>query len=888
MKLEKRSRVAVIGGGAAGSFFALFLLHFAREKGLRPEITIYQQRKFDEPGPKGCKGCAGILSASLLRNLEELGLLLPEEIIQARIGQYMVHSPYTTISMANPEKGRPVASVFRGCGPRVSQAEAISFDGWLLRMAQMRGARVENQRVRAASVAPELIVEAGGAKITHDLIVLASGVNAPPITIRGAAYRPPPTRIMDQDELHAGTARVEAWLGNRAHIFLIPHSGMIFGSLVPKGEFINVSVLGGGKSPVSITDFLHQQTVKEVLQGPYRRVCGCRPRALIGPATHYWGERFVAIGDAAVSRLYKDGIGSALLTARQAARTAVFQGISNRDFARHYYPFCRRIERDNWWGRLLFSVNDRGKNSRVFMLAQQRLIGNEQADTAGPRAFTKVAWGMFTGSYSYGRIARMGLKPTSLARLFGALLLEGAGGLVRRGVPQTRKLLVESRRVLILGSGFGGTYALRNLVPLLNRNENVEITMVSEENYFLFSPLLHEVAMGGIESRHIAYPIRRLHWRDRFTFIQASVEGIDLKDRQVITTRGRLNFDYLILALGSVTNTSQIGPPGDHVFTLKNLLDSIRIRDHIIGIFEQASVERDPDRQRQLLTFVIAGAGYTGIQLVTELRDFIHRNLIRFYFYKTIDPRQIRMILVEAEPAIVPELHPALGSYVINHLRQAGIEIRLGARLTRVGADRVEIDWQETVPTCTLIWAAGVIANPRVAELEVPKDSLGRVRVNEYLEVRGFPGVYAVGDCVHFEDPRTGQPIPPRAHTAVRQAKAAAHNILAEIRGRDRKPYRYSNTSEMVSLGGSKAVVRFYRLRIYGLAARFIWLVGYSFLVTGFSNRSRIILDWLLSFIFGRDITFLQIARERRVGRPEDTAGESKEGREFPPPESVR
>jgi NADH dehydrogenase len=451
----------------------------------------------------------------------------------------------------------------------------------------------------------------------------------------------------------------------------------------------------------------------------------------------------------------------------------------------------------------------------------------------------------------------MTLGPASMVKFSSALLKELLSSLLPKRVAYPRKLHVGGKKVLILGSGFGGTYALRNLVPSLNRNENVETTMVSDENFFLFSPLLHEVAMGRIETRHIAYPIRRLHWRDRFDFVQASVEKIDLRDHKVITTKGTLDFDYLVLALGSITDMSGLSSVEGNIFTLKTLRDSMLIRNHLIGLFEQASIETDPERQRRLLTFVVSGGGYTGVQLVTELRDFIYRSLIRLY--KAINPDNIRIILVESGPKIVAELHTDLGVYVMKQLQHMGIEVRLTSQITHVWEDRVEINGIESIPTSSLIWVAGGVANPRIAELNVEKDGIGRALVNEYLEVSGFPGVYAVGDCAHFEDPRAGRPIPPRAHTAVRQAKIVARNILAEIRGRDKKPYRYSSNSEVVSLGASKAVFRFYGLRLYGFPALLVWLVGYSMLVTGTYNRIRIIMDWLLSLVFGRDTTLLKL-----------------------------
>ncbi len=508
---------------------------------------------------------------------------------------------------------------------------------------------------------------------------------------------------------------------------------------------------------------------------------------------------------------------------------------------------------------MLFSINDRTKDSRAFLWTQYRLIGDEQNNAKGPQPYTKATWGMFTGSYSYRRIASMTLSPASLVKFLVAFSRESLRSLSHKGVAYPKKLHIGSRKVLILGSGFGGTYVLRRLVSSLNRNENVETTMVSDENFFLFSPLLHEVAMGRIETRHIAYPIRRLHWRDRFNFVQASVEKIDLSGHKVITTAGALDFDYLVLALGSIADTSELSSVGSNVFTLKTLHDSMLVRNHIIGVFEQANIERAPERQKQLLTFVVSGAGYTGVQLVAELRDFIYGSLIRLY--KTIDAANIRIILVEAEPKIVAELHAKLGAYIMKHLQRMEIEVRLRSRVTRVWEDHVEINGIESVPTRTLIWVSGAAANPRISELDVAKDSIGRVLVNEYLEVRELAGVYAVGDCAYFEDTGSGQPIPPRAHTAVRQAKIVAHNILAEIRGGDKKPYLYSGTPQMVSLGASKAVFRFHNLRLYGFVARFIWLMGYSLLVTGAYNRIRIIMDWLLSLVFGRDTTVIKLKK---------------------------
>ncbi len=854
--------MAVIGGGPAGSFFALYLLHYARQAGKHYEINIYQERDFNGLGPKGCKGCAGILAMSLVENLKELDLTIPEEIIQSKIEHYAVHSPYTSISISNPDRGVKIFSVYRGGGPRVSHFEHdVSFDGWLLSQAQKQGAKVEDKRASRIFLKPETRVEVAGEKLDYDLIVLASGVNGRQVPIHGLNYHPTQTQTMAQDELYAGSEAVESSLRNMAHVFLIPNSGLVFGTLVPKGPFINVSLLSTGKRPISVTDFLNHELVKNVLPIQYERACGCRPRTLISPAANYYSDNFVAIGDAAISRLYKDGIGSSLLTARQAASTVVERGRSKRDFRRYYQPFFKKQNRDNRWGQLLFAINNWAKDNRIFLLTQDRLIGDEQQNT-GSQPFTRAAWGMFTGNYIYSNIAWMVFNPASAARLSLAFVIEGLSGLFRKKPAFPRKLHIGGKKILILGSGFGGTYCLNRLVRSLNKNENVETTMVSNENFFLFSPLLHEVATGSIETRHIAYPIRNLHWRDRFRFIQAEVKKINLKAHHVITSEGTLDYDYLILALGSVTDMSELASIEENVFTLKTLHDAMLIRNHIIQAFEQADIAHDPERQKQLLTFVVSGAGYVGIQLFTQMRDFIRKDLVKFY--KEIDPANVRLILVEAEAKIAAGLHTRLGAYVMKQLQDMDIEVRLKSRVTGVWKDRVEIsgqgtDAKEIVPAGTLIWVTGVIANPRIAELEAEKDDKGRVLVNEYMEVRGFPGVYAIGDCARFDDPQTGTPIPPRAHIAVRQAKAVARNLLAEIRGRGKRPYYYDNSAEVVSLGDTKAIFRFHRLRFYGFAARLVWITAYSLLVTGSYNRLRIMTDWIFATFFGRDTTFLKL-----------------------------
>ncbi|MBI2854922.1 MAG: NAD(P)/FAD-dependent oxidoreductase [Chloroflexi bacterium] len=415
------------------------------------------------------------------------------------------------------------------------------------------------------------------------------------------------------------------------------------------------------------------------------------------------------------------------------------------------------------------------------------------------------------------------------------------------------------RNIVVLGGGFGGVFSVIRLEQELRHDPSVNITLVSDQNFFLYTPFLHEVATGGIETRHIAYPLRRLRGKRHFNIQLGQVLDIDLKARRVTVSTGTLDYDYLVLALGSTTNMAELPGASSNIFTLKNLHDGIVLRNHVIRMFELADAETDTKIKKQLLTFVVVGAGHTGVQLVTELCSFVDHSLLKGY--RRIDPAMVRVLLVDEASHVLSGEDMKLAAVALKHLHLQRVETRLNSRVTRIWDHGLELNHQEMETTETVVWAAGVVANSVVATLPVAKDEKGRVIVDQYLRLPEYHCVYALGDNAHFSDRKTGLVLPPRAHYAVRQPKTVATNIIGDLRGKPLRKYHFRKAAELVSLGPRNAVLNLYGLHMSGLPARFIWLVGYLSIMMGLYNRTRVLTDWMLNLIFGRDNTLLPIDR---------------------------
>jgi len=412
------------------------------------------------------------------------------------------------------------------------------------------------------------------------------------------------------------------------------------------------------------------------------------------------------------------------------------------------------------------------------------------------------------------------------------------------------------RRIVILGAGFGGLTTALELARRLRREPRAEVLLLDAHNFHLFSPMLHEVTSGSVEPRHVVWPIRGLGRRTRFTFERRQVRAIDLNARKIATDRDEIGYEYLVIALGSTTNYYGVRGAAERTFAFKTLPDAVRLRNHILEMFEQAVDERDPERRRRLLTFVLVGAGCTGVELATELHDLARRTLVRHY--PVLAAGEVRIVLAEATGRIIPCVSDQLAALGLTKLREKGIEVRLHAPVVAVGDGLVEFQDGEKLTTDTVIWTAGVKATPVVEALPVEKDKLGRVIVNEHLEIPPFPGVFAIGDAAHSRDSRLQDALPPTAQVAMQQARAVAHNIARDLRGRTKEPFTYRHRGDLVSLGIGDGVGEIAGLAFSGLPAWLLWRSVFLAKLVGWKNRIRVALDWLVGAFFERDVAKLE------------------------------
>ncbi len=435
LELTDGAHVATVGGGPAGSFFAIHVLAAARQAGRQLAVTIFEPKTFSAQGPTGCNMSAGILSPSLLSSLAAAGLRLPPEVQMGRIDRFALHLAGQVALVPAPGSGPLPVTVYRGGGPQRAEMDTpVSFDGWLLAEAVARGATVIHEYVESLDFGPARPeVRTASGRQTADLVVLATGANGRLPELTGLAYRPPRTERMAQGEMYRREPTAAADSPATAHVFLDGLAGLVFAALVPKGRFVSISILGRELPGGSVRRFVADPEVQAVLREPAPRLCGCRPQIIVQAARGVFADRFVAVGDAAVTRLYKDGIGSAFHTAQAAAQTAVRQGVGARDLAGGYAPTCRAIESDNRFGRLLFSLWARVQRSprlgrAVLAALATEGAGPEPVEGASPelvegelpvrsRHWQPALWAILSGDASYRAIARRLFHPAAAVGL---------------------------------------------------------------------------------------------------------------------------------------------------------------------------------------------------------------------------------------------------------------------------------------------------------------------------------------------------------------------------------------------------------------------------------------------------------------------------------------
>ncbi|MSP92938.1 MAG: cyclic nucleotide-binding domain-containing protein [Myxococcales bacterium] len=431
------------------------------------------------------------------------------------------------------------------------------------------------------------------------------------------------------------------------------------------------------------------------------------------------------------------------------------------------------------------------------------------------------------------------------------------------------------KRVLILGGGFAGIHAAKYLTALLGSRTDVEVELISEENYFVFQPLLPEVAAGGIAATHVVNPIRELVPKARFRCCR--IVEVDSANRQVLVAQGEglefvaLPYDHLVFCLGKVTNFASMPGVAEHALAMKDLGDAFKLRNHVIRCLELADIEANPDNKAALLSFVVAGGGFSGVETVGELHELVTRSL---KYFPRIAPSEVVFKLVHSQDRILPEMPDGLGAAAKRILEARGIGMVLKARVKAASRERVYLGDGSHIATRTFVCTVGNAPNPvarqamaqgGLVEAETNGKKMGLFLTDATLECVDHPGYWAVGDCAAIPNPNGPGFCPPTAQFAIRQAKTCAKNVLARIDGRPMQPFRFKALGMLASLGQRSAVAQLMGVELSGFVAWFMWRTIYLSKLPGFVRRVRVALDWTLDLFFPRDITQMQLFRTDRL-----------------------
>lgn len=417
----------------------------------------------------------------------------------------------------------------------------------------------------------------------------------------------------------------------------------------------------------------------------------------------------------------------------------------------------------------------------------------------------------------------------------------------------------QRKRIVILGGGFAGVYTALHLEKARKRRDDFEILLINKENYFVFQPMLAEVVSGSVGMLDTVSPIRRmlprtdLHVRD--------IESIDTSNQTITTTPGFrqqpnvIRYDHLVIALGNVTDFHGLRGLPEHAIPFKNLGDALFIRNHIIHVLEEAAIEHMDERLRkQLLTFVVAGGGFSGVEVVVEINDFV-REVIKNY--PQVDASDVRVVLLHALDRILPELDQKLAFYAQKILARRGVEIRLNTKLEAATGEEAILADNTRIPTKTLISTVPSSPNPLIDLLDLPRER-GRLKVDSSLLVAGTHNVWALGDCalVPMSD---GGACPPTAQFAIRQAKTAANNIVSAMRGGKRKSFQFKELGKLGVLGHRSAVAQVFGVNVSGFLAWFLWRTIYLMKLPGWGRRLKVAASWTFDLFLPPELVQLRL-----------------------------
>ena len=425
----------------------------------------------------------------------------------------------------------------------------------------------------------------------------------------------------------------------------------------------------------------------------------------------------------------------------------------------------------------------------------------------------------------------------------GGAFVTGATWLLRER-QRDRKVPILSGwpRVVVVGAGFGGLRVAKGLAGV-----EADVLVVDRHNYHCFQPLLYQVATAGLEPEEIAQPVRQiLRGIPNVRFRMASVENIDLEKREITTDDGPISYDYLVLASGSTTHFFGIESVAQKAIGLKYLNQAVEIRNRLLECFEKASAEKDSGIRAAMLTFVVAGGGPTGVEFAGALAELIR--LVLVHDYTGLDVKDARVVLVEASRSILSMLAPSLQKAAIRALRQKGVDVRTGAAVKDFDGESVQLADGTSIPTHTLVWAAGVRATAVDATPSLPPVRGGRIKVEPTLQLTDHPEVYVIGDLAHVE--QDGAPLPMVAPVAIQQGELTAKNLRRQIAGLPLERFIFHDKGTMATIGRNAAVCQIGRLKLTGFPAWVMWLVVHLFQLISLRNRLLVMINWTWDYVF--------------------------------------